>query len=128
MGLFIVEFDLRTRSPVTVENGDVIVERGSSTVTVRNVQADSHNDAADKARPKADAFLDELCCQHGIELEIGSGWTVGPQGSPTTRHIKQYDIKLKLKGGRRKKVPPTLKEVVTRRSDSKRYYRKAAIS
>jgi len=128
MGLFIVEFNLRARSPVTVENGDVILDRGYSTVSVRNVEADSNDDAINKARPIADAFLNELSWQHGIELEIGNGLTVGPQESPATRHIKQYDIKVKLTGGHRKKFPRMLNEVIIKPSDSKAYYRKAAIS
>jgi len=128
MGLFIVEFNLRARSPVTVENGDVIVDRGYSTVTVRNVEADSTEDAANKARPKANALLDELCCQCEINLEIGNGWTVMLQDSPTTRHIKTYDLKLKLKGGHRKKFPRMLKEIRIKPSDAKTYYRKAVIS
>jgi hypothetical protein len=128
MGLFIVEFNLKARSPVTVENGDVIVDRGYSTVTVRNVEADSTDDAANKARPKANALLDELCRQYEINLEIGNGWTVMLQDSPTTRHIKKFYLKTYTTGGHRKKYPRTLKEVVIKPSDSKAYYRKAAIS
>ena len=55
MGLFIVEFDLNTKPPLTVENGDVIVDRGIPTITVRNVEADSVDDAEKKARHKANA-------------------------------------------------------------------------
>ena len=128
MGLFIVEFNLRARSPVTVENGDVIVDRGYSTVTVRNVEADSTDDAANKARPKANALLDELCRQYEINLEIGNGWTVMLQDSPATRHIKKYNLKITLKGGHRKRIPRVLKEVKIRPSDAKTYYRKAVIS
>lgn len=128
MGLFIVEFDLRARCPVTVENGDVIVDRGYSTITVRNVEADSTNDAANKARPKANALLDELWCQYEINLEIGTGLTVMLQDSPTTRHIKKLHLKIYTRGGHRKRYPRTLKGVVIKASDSKAYYRKAAIS
>jgi len=128
MGLFIVEFNLKSRSPLTVEDGDVIVDKGYSTVTVRNVEADSHDDAADKARPKADALLDELCTQYEISLEIGNGYTVMPQDSPTTRHIKKYTIKVFVKGGHRRKTPRVLKNVGVMSSDAKTYYRKAAIS
>lgn len=128
MGLFIVEFNLRDRSPVTVESGDVIVDKGYSTVTVRNVEADSTDDAADKARPKADALLDELCKQYEIKLEIGNGYTVMKQDSPTTRHIKKYDIKVYVTGGHRKKIPRVLNKVEIRPSDAKTYYRKATIS
>jgi len=128
MRLFIVEFNLRARSPVTVENGDVIVDRGYSTVTVRNVEADSTDDAANKARPKANALLDELCRQYEINLEIGNGWTVMLQDAPTTRHIKKYTLKTTLKGGHRRRIPRMLKEVEIRRSDAKTYYRKAVIS
>lgn len=128
MGLFIVEFNLKSRSRVTVENGDVVVDRGYSTVTVRNVEADSHDIAADKARPKADAFLDELCRQYEINLELGNGWTVMLQDSPTTRHIKKFTMKTFTTGGHRKKIPRVLNEVETRPSDAKTYYRKAALS
>lgn len=128
MGLFIVEFNLRARSPVTVENGDVIVDRGYSTVTVRNVEADSTDDAENKARPKTNAFLDELCRQYEINLEIGNGWTVMLQDSPATRHIKKYTLKTTLKGGHRRRIPHVLKEVEIRPSDAKTYYRKAVIS
>jgi len=119
MELFIVEFDLKTRSPLTVENGDVIVDRGYPTVTVRNVQADSTDDAINKARPKADAFLNELSWQHELNLEIGNGSTVMIQDSPLIRHIKEFYTKVYTKGGHSKKVPRTLKEVVVRSSDSK---------
>ncbi len=128
MALFIVEFDLKSRCPTTVENGDVIVDKGYSAVTVRNVNADSRDDAINKARTKAEAFLNELCYQHGIELEIGNGLTVAPQDSPLTRHIKEYRIKLELRGGHRKKFPRTLKGIVVQQSDSKALYRKASIS
>lgn len=128
MGLFIVEFDLKSRPPTTVENGDVIVDKGYPTVTVRNVQAESHVDAENKARPKADAFLNELCWRYGINLEIGTGLTIAPQDAPTTRHIKYLQVKVGVKGGHRQKYPRTLKEVITKPSDSKALYRKAAIS
>lgn len=128
MGLFIVEFNLNSRSPITIENGDVIVDKGYSTVTIRNVQAESYDDAENKARPKADAFLNELCLQYEINLEIGNGWTVMFQDSPATRHIKKHNIKITLKGGHRKRIPRVLKEVKIRPSDAKAYYRKATIS
>lgn len=128
MGLFIVEFNLKARSPVTVENGDVIVDRGYSTVTVRNVEADSTDDAENKARPKANAFLDELCRQYEINLEIGNGWTVMLQDSPMTRHIKTHYLRTYTTGGHRKKIPRVLKEVEIKPSDAKTYYRKAVIS
>lgn len=111
-----------------MENGDVIVDKGWSTVTVRNVEANSTDDAENKARPKANAFLDELCRQYEINLEIGNGWTVMLQDSPATRHIKEYNLKIKLKGGHRKRIPHVLKEIEIRSSDAKTYYRKAAIS
>jgi hypothetical protein len=128
MGLFIVEFDLRARSPVTIENGDVILDRGYSTVTVRNVKADSIEGAEDKARPKANAMLDELCRQYEIKLEIGNGCTMMLQGSPTTRHIKKFHMKTFTTGGHRKRIPRVLNEVEIRPSDAKTYYRKAALS
>lgn len=127
MALFIVEFDLKSRSPTTVENGDVIVDKGYSTVTIRNVEADSEDDAIDKASVKANAFLNELCWQHGVNLELGNGLTVAPQDRATTRHIKEYTIKLILKGGHRKRIPRVLKRVIVKPSDAKSYYRKAAI-
>jgi hypothetical protein len=128
MGLYIVEFNLEAKSPVTVEDGEVITDKGYSTVTVRNVEADSHEDAMSKARPRADAFLNELSLQYAINLEIGNGCTIGLQKSPTTRHIKKYTIKVKTLGGHRKKIPRVLKEVEIKPSDAKAYYRKAAIS
>ena len=128
MGLFIVEFDLKSRSPTTVESGDAIVDRGYSSVTVRNVQADSHDDAINKARPKAEALLDELCRLYEIKLEIGNGLTVGLQDSPATRHIKEYTVKLIFKGWHRKRIPRVLKEVEIKPSDAKAYYRMAVIS
>jgi len=128
MGLFIVEFDLKSRSPTTVENGDVIVDKGFATVTVRNVEAESHNEAESKARFKAEAFLDELAYQNKIILEIGKSLTIAPQDSPKTRHVKYYRLKMRISGGHRLKFPRTLKEVVIRPSDSKALYRKAAVS
>jgi len=128
MGLFIVEFDLKARSPVSVQNGDAIVDKGYSTVTVRNVQADSTEEAPHKARPIADALLDELCWQYDIKLEVANGWTVTLQDSPTTRHIKKYTVKVTARGGHRKRIPRVLKDIRTRSSDAKTYYRKAAIS
>lgn len=130
MGIFIVEFNLadRTRSPVTVKNGDVIVDKGYSTVTVRNIEADSDINADGQARLKAEAFLNELCWRYGINLEIGNGWTVMLQDSPTTRHIKYFVLKVGVRGGHRRKYPRTLKEIVIKPSDSKALYRKASIS
>lgn len=127
MGLFIVEFKLRSRSPTTVENGCVIIDKGYSTVTVRSVRAASDEDTINKARLKAEAFLNELCWRYGITLEIGSSLTMAPQDSPATRHVKRYEAKLKVKGGHRKKFPRTLKEVAIKPSDSKALYRRAAI-
>jgi len=128
MGLYIVEFNLRARSPVTVENGDVIVDKGYATVTVRNVKADSIEDAENKAMPKANALLDELCRQYEVKLEVGNGCTIMLQDSPTTRHIKKFDMKVFTKGGHRKRVPRVLNKVEIRPSDAKSYYRKAALS
>jgi hypothetical protein len=128
MRLFIVEFDLRSRSPTTVENGDVIIDKGYSTITIRNVEADSTNDAINKARPKADAFLNELSWRYELNLEIGNSLTVMMQDSPETRHIRQSHLTVYTKGGHRKKYPRILKEVVVRASDSKAYYRRAAMS
>jgi hypothetical protein len=126
MPVFYVEFNLRKRSPLTVENGDVIVDKGHPRVTVRNIEADSHDDAIQKARPRAEAFLDDLHFRHGIVLETGTGLGVGLQDSLEFRH-SGYDAKLKVKGGHREKFPHTLKEVAIRPSDSKALYRSAAI-
>ena len=60
MGLFIVEIDLKSRSPTTVENGGVIVDKGYDTVTVRNVEADTPLNAEKEAISKAKEFLNEL--------------------------------------------------------------------
>lgn len=128
MQLFIVEFDLKTKCPVTVENGDVITDKGYATITVRNVQAESHDNAIDKARVKADTVLNELSFRHRIHLELSSGCTVGQQVSPATQHIKKYRIKLGMKSGHRQKLPRVLEIVEPKPANSKAYYRKAAIS
>lgn len=127
MPVFYVEFNLRKRSPVTVEIGDVIVDKGHPRITVRNIEADSHDDAIQKARPRAKAFLDDLHFRHGIALETGTGLGVGLQASPEFRHSDYYAT-LKAVGGHRKRVPRVLKEVQMKPSDAKTYYRKAAIS
>jgi len=130
MGLFIVEFDLNTKPPLTVKNGDVIVDKGIPTITVRNVEAESGDDAEKKARPKANAFLDELCLGYEIALAIKSpsSLTLMPQDSPDTRHIKALHMKLRLLGGHRKRIPRILNEVIIKPSHAKRYYRKASMS
>src|SRR4030042_5908758 len=128
MGLYIVEFNMRARSPVTVENGDVIIDKGYATVTVRNVKADSVEDAENKAMPKANALLDELCRQYEVKLEVGNGCTIMLQDSPETRHIKEFDMKVFAKGGHRKKIRRVLNKVEIRPSDARTYYRKAALS
>jgi hypothetical protein len=126
MPVFYVEFYLRKRSPLTVENGDVILDKGYASITVRNVQADSDDDAIQKARPRAEALLDDLHFRHRIALETGTGLGVGLQDSPEFRHSR-YHATLKAKGGHREKFPHTLKEVATKPSDSKALYRHAAI-
>lgn len=128
MALYIFEFALKTNSPITVENGDVIVDRGWDTVTVRNVEADSSDEAANKARCKANDFLNELSWQYGRNLEIGNGWTYMLQDSPTTRHIRTFRTKVFTTGGYRRKRPRVVKGVEIKPSDSKAYFRKAAIS
>jgi len=95
---------------------------------VRNVEADSVEDARGKARGRAEALLDELCWQYEIELEIGNGCTVMKQDSPGTRHIKKYEIEVYVGGGHGKKTPGVLDKVEIRASDAKTYYRKATIS
>jgi len=126
MPVFYVEFYLRKRSPLTVENGDVILDKGYASITVRNVQADSDDDAIQKARPKAEALLDDLHFRHGIALETGTGSGAGLQDSPEFRH-SGYHATLKVKGGHREKFPHTLKDVAIKPSDSKALYRRAAI-
>jgi len=130
MRLFIVEFDLNNKSPLTVKNGDVIVDKGMPTITVRNVEAESEEDAEKKARPKANAFLDELCLRYEIALSIKSppSLTVMPQDSPNTRHIKELRMTLSILGGHRKRIPRILSEVTTKSSDAKAYYRRASLS
>lgn len=130
MGLFIVEFDLNAKPPLTVKNGDVIVDKGIPTITVRNVEAESYDDAENKARPKVNAFLDELCLEYETNLAIKSpsSFTVMPQDSPDTRHIKTLHVKLRLLGGHRKRIPRILNEVIIKPSDAKTYYRKASMS
>lgn len=128
MGIFIIEYDLTSKSPTTVEDGDVIVDKGYSTVVVRNVESDSHKDAREKAKPKAEAFLNELCWRYGIVLKLGNGSTSGPQEDSTTRHLPRYHIKTSLQGWHRPKYPKTLHQVLLRPSDAKSLYRKAKIS
>ena len=77
---------------------------------------------------KANALLDELCKQYEIKLEVGNGCTIMLQDSPTTRHIKKFDMKVFTKGGHRKRIPRMLNKVEIRLSDAKTYYRKAALS
>jgi len=50
------------------------------------------------------------------------------QDSPTTRHIKKFNMKVFTKGGHRKRIPRVLNKVEIRPSDAKTYYRKAALS
>ena len=127
MPVFYVEFYLRKRSPVTVEKGNVILDKGCTHLTVRNIEADSDDDAIQKARPKAKEFLDDLHFRHGIALETGTGLGVGLQDSPEFRH-SGYHATLKAKGGHRKRVRSLIGEVQIKPSDAKTYYRKAAIS
>jgi hypothetical protein len=128
MTLYIVEFNLKTRSRITVENGDVILDKGYSTVTVRNVEGNSIDDAQINARVKANAFLDELSVKHKVNLEIGNGCTISIQDSPLTRHIKKYNIKITLRGGHRERITRILQRVEVKSSDAKTYYRKAMTS
>jgi hypothetical protein len=128
MGIFIVEYDLKSKSPTTVEDGDVIVDKGYSTVVVRNIEADSHEDAREKAEPRAQAFLNELCWRYGIVLELGNGSTSAIQEDITIRHLHRTHVKILLKGGHRPKFPKTLKQVTIQPSDAKSLYRKAMIS
>jgi hypothetical protein len=128
MSLYIVEFNLKSRSPVTVENGDVIVDKGYLTVTVRNVQAESRDDSKKNAIPMANAFLNELCHQYSINLELSHGCKIMLQQSSDTRHINTYNLSVKITGGQRKRIPRLLKEVKIQPSDAKSYYRKAQIT
>jgi hypothetical protein len=127
MPVFYVEFNLKKRSPVTVKYGDVIVDKGHPCVTVRNIEADSYDDAIQKARPRAEAFLDDLNFRSERVLETGTGLGVGLQDSPEFRH-SDYHATLKAKGGHREKFPDTLDDVATKPSDAKALYRRAAIS
>lgn len=128
MGIYIVEFELTSKPPTTVEDGDVIVDKGYSTVVVRNVESDSHEDAREKAKPKAEAFLNELCWRHGIVLELGNVATIAPQDDNKTRHLQRHHMKIRLKGWHRPKYPKTLHQVQIRPSDAKSLYRKAKLS
>lgn len=128
MPIFFVEFNLKSKAPTTVENGDVIFNKGQSRVTVRNIQADSQDDAIDKARPKAEAFLDDLYFRYEMPLETsGTGLAVGIQDSQNFRHSHSYAT-LEILGGHGKEFPDRLKQVVIKASDAKAYYRKAATS
>lgn len=128
MAVYIFEFELKTKSPITVEDGDVIVDKGLDTVTVRNVEADSPDEAENKARHKANDFLNELSWQYERNLEISNHWTYMLQGSPIPRHIMEFRGETFTTGGRRKRRPTVLKEVKVKPSASKAYFRKAAIS
>jgi len=126
MPVFYVEFYLKKRSPVTVEIDNVIVDKGHPFVTVRNIEADSDDDAIQKARPRAEAFLDELHFMRSGILETGTGFGVGLQDSPEFRR-SGYDATLKAKGGHREKFPHTPKDAAIKPSDAKALYRHAAI-
>ena len=127
MPVFYVEFNLKKRSPLTVENGDVIVDKGHPRITVRNIEADSDDDAIQKARSSLKAFLDDLNFRDRVVLETVPGSGVGLQDSPEFRY-SGYDATLKAKGGHRKRVRSLIGEVQIKPSDAKTYYRKAAIS
>ncbi len=126
--MYVVELDLKSKSPVTIEDGDVVVDKGYSKVTVRNIKANSAEDAFTKARLIANTFLNELSYKHDINLEIGNSATAMIQSSPTTRHLNGLNIKMSIKGGQKKRFPRVLKEVKIKPSDAKAYYRKAEIS
>jgi len=128
MAVYIFEFELKTKSPITVEHGDVIVDKGLDTVTVRNVEADSPDEAEYKARHEANHFLNELSWQYERNLEISNHLTYMLQGSPIPRHIMEFRGKTFTTGGRRKRGPTVLIEIKVKPSASKAYFRKAAIS
>lgn len=127
MPVFYVEFNLKKRSPVTVKKGNVIVDKGRTRITVINIEADSDDDAIQKAKPRAKEFLDDLYFREEIALETRTGFGVGLQPSPEFRY-SDYSATLKAMGGHRKRVPSVLEEVQMKPSDAKTYYRKAAIS
>lgn len=128
MKAFIVEFDLSSKSPVMVEKGEVITDKGYPTVTVRDVKANSTDEAVAIAKSKAEIFLNELSWRHGINLQISTGWSVGPYDSFETRHIKQTRIVVRLKGGHRPRYPKTIEAITGKESAAKAYWRKAQLS
>ena len=128
MGIFIIEYDLTSKPPTTVENGDVIIDKGYSTVVVRNIESVSHEDARKRAKPKAESFLNELCWRYGIVLKLGKGSTSAPQEDIAIRHLSRIHIKGSMKGWHRPKYPKTLNQLPIRPSDAKALYRKAMIS
>lgn len=128
MSFYIVEINLNKKTPTTIKNGDVILDRGYDTVTVRNIEANSNEEAAVKAREKANHLLNELSIKHGIKLSLKDGLTIGKQSSPDERHIRTYRMKIWLAGYHRKLPPRKINSVYIKPSEAKAYYRAAQMA
>ena len=128
MALYIVEIDLNKKSPMTIENGDTIMDKGRDTVTVRNVEASSDEDAQAIARGKANLLFDELSFLYETRLELKSSLTIGKQDSPETRHIRRYIIKTYTTGGHRYLPPRKVDRIDIKPAEAKTYYRAALMA
>jgi len=128
MSLYIVEINLNKKSPTTIENGDVILDHGYDSVTVRNIETNSTEEAEIIAKEKANYLLNELSIKHGIKLSLKNGYTAGKQSSPDERHIRTYRMKLRLAGYHRKLPPRKINSVKIQPSEAKAYYRAAQMA
>lgn len=128
MSLYIVEIDLNKKSPITIENGDAIMDKGRNTVTVRNVEACSLEDAEAKAREQANSLLDELSVQYGTCLVLKNRLTIKKQDSREERHIKTLRMKISLKGYHRNLPPRKLESIEIKPAEAKAYYRAALMA
>ena len=128
MAMYIVEIRLNKKTPITIKNGDIILDRGYSTVTVRNIEANSNEEAEKMARENANQLLNELTIEYGIKLLLKGGITIGKQSSPDERHIEKYRMKTWLAGYHRKLPPREIDSVDIKASDAKYYYRAALMA
>ncbi len=125
---YIVEIDLNKKAPMTIENGDVIMDKGRNTVTVRNIQAKTDDDAIAIAKEKANLLLDELGYLYGTFLILGTGYTFGKQDSSEIRHIRTRILKVYTKGGHRNLPPRRVDRIDIKPMEAKAYYRAALMS
>lgn len=128
MAIYIIEFNLNKKSPMTIENGDAILDRGYDTVTVRNIEANSNEEAEVKAREKANHLLNQLSIKYGVKLSLKDSVTIGKQSSPDERHIRTYRTKIRLAGYHRKLPPRKIDSIDIKPSEAKAYYRAALMA